>query len=42
MSGLRQNGHFAVSEGYFKKVALGNVKVEVFRSNLVRHSNFVF
>ena len=42
MSGLRINGHFAVSEGYFKKVALGNVQVEGFSSNSDRHPNFVF
>ena len=42
MSGLGQNGHFAVSEGYFKKAALGNVEMEGFSSNSVRHPNFVF
>ena len=42
MSLLRQNGHFLVFSGYFKKVALGNVKVDLFRLNLVRISNYVF
>ena len=42
MSGLRQNGHFLVFSGYFKKVVLGNVKVDLFRQNLVRNSNLVF
>ena len=42
MSGLRQNGHFSVFSGYFKKVSLGNVKVDLFRPNLVRNSNLVF
>ena len=41
MSGLRQNGHFSVFSGYFKKVSLGNVKVDFFRPNLVRNSNLV-
>ena len=36
MSELRQNGIFWYLRGYFKKVALGNVKVELFRPNLVR------
>ena len=30
MSGLRINGHFLVFLGYFKKVSLGNVKVDLF------------
>ena len=42
MSGHRQNGHFLVFYGIFQKSALGNVKVEVFRPNLVRNSNLVF
>ena len=42
MSGLRQNGHFAVFLGYFKKVALGKVKVELLRPNFVWHSKLVF
>ena len=42
MSGLRQNGHFLVFSGYFKKVVLGNVKVDLFRLNLVKISNYVF
>ena len=39
MSGLKQNGHFSVFSGYLKKVSLGNVKVDLFRPNLVRDSN---
>ena len=41
MSGLRRNGHFLVFSGYIKKVVLGNVKVELFRPNLVINSNLV-
>ena len=33
---------FQYFRGYFKKVALGNVKVELLRPNLVRNSNLVF
>ena len=33
---------FLVFSGYFKKVSLGNVKVDLFRPNLVRNSNLVF
>ena len=42
MSGLRQNGYFSVFSGYFKKVVLGDVKVDLFRPNLVINSNLVF
>ena len=31
MSGLRKNGHFLVFSGYFKKVSLGNKKVDFFQ-----------
>ena len=33
---------FQYFRGYFKKVSLGNVKLELFRANLVRNSNLVF
>ena len=33
---------FQYFRGYFRKVALGNVKLELFRPNLVRNSNLVF
>ena len=39
------SGKMAISQNFrrhFKKVALGNVKVELFRPNLVRNSNLVF
>ena len=42
MSGLRQNGHFLVFSEFFKKVFLGNVKVNLFRPNLVSNFNLVF
>ena len=33
---------FQYFRGCFRKVSLGNVKVELFRPNLVRNSNLVF
>ena len=42
MSGLRKNSDFLVFSEFFKKVSLGNVKVNLFRPNLVRNSNYVF
>ena len=33
---------FSVFQGYFKKVALGNVKQELFKPNLVRNSIMAF
>ena len=33
---------FQYFRGYFRKVSLGYVKVELFRPNLVRHSILVF
>ena len=42
MSELRLNGYFLVLTGNLKKVSLGNVKVDLFRPNLVGNSNFVF
>ena len=39
MSGLRQNGHFSVFSGYFNKVVLGNVKVEIWSLTLFPNEN---
>ena len=38
----RKMAFFQYFRGYFRKVALGNVKLELFRPNLVRNSNLVF
>ena len=38
----RKMAIFQYFRGYFKKVSLGYVKVELFRPNLVRNSNLVF
>ena len=42
MFGLRKNGDFLVFSEFFKKVFLGNVKVNLFRPNLVSNFNLVF
>ena len=38
----RKMAIFKYFRGYFRKVALANVKVELFRPNFVRNSNLVF
>ena len=38
----RKMAFFQYFRGYFKKVALANVKVELFRPNLVLNPNLVF
>ena len=38
----RKMAIFQYFRGYFKKVPLPNVKVELFRPNLVRNPNLVF